>query len=49
MKNDLARFKIDPIILNALEEDITDVDISTKVLGAGETLATVELLAKQDE
>lgn len=48
MKNDLARFKIDPIILNALEEDITDVDISTKVLGAGETLATVELLAKQD-
>lgn len=48
MKNDLARFKIDPIILNALEEDITDVDISTKVLGVGETLATVELLAKQD-
>ena len=48
MKNDLARFKIDPIILNALEEDITDVDISTKVLGAGETLATVELLAKQN-
>lgn len=48
MKNELARFKIDPIILNALEEDITDVDISTKVLGAGETLATVELLAKQD-
>lgn len=48
MKNDLARFKIDPIILNALEEDVTDVDISTKVLGAGETLATVELLAKQD-
>ena len=41
-------FKIDPIILNALDEDITDVDVSTKILGSSETLATVELLAKQD-
>ena len=48
MMNDLMRFKIDPIILNALDEDITDVDVSTKILGSSETLATVELLAKQD-
>lgn len=41
-------FKIDPIILNALNEDITDVDISTQVLGLKNTLATVELIAKQD-
>lgn len=48
MTNDLMHFKIDPIILNALDEDITDVDVSTKILGLGDTLATVELLAKQD-
>ena len=48
MMNDLMRFKIDPIILNALDEDITDVDVSTKILGQAETLASVELLAKQD-
>lgn len=48
MMNDLMRFKIDPIILNALHEDITDMDVSTKILGSSETLATVELLAKQD-
>lgn len=48
MTNDLMDFKIDPIILTALEEDITDVDISTKILGANETLAKVDLLAKQD-
>lgn len=48
MRNDLMRFKIDPIILNALDEDITDVDVSTKILGQAETLASVELLAKQD-
>ena len=48
MRNDLMHFKIDPIILNALDEDITDVDVSTKILGSSETLATVELLAKQD-
>lgn len=48
MRNDLMHFKIDPIILNALDEDITDVDVSTKILGQAETLASVELLAKQD-
>lgn len=48
MRNDLMRFKIDPLILNALDEDITDVDVSTKILGQAETLASVELLAKQD-
>lgn len=48
MMNDLMNFKIDPIILNALDEDITDMDVSTKILGSSETLATVELLAKQD-
>ncbi len=48
MMNDLMHFKIDPIILNALHEDITDMDVSTKILGSSETLATVELLAKQD-
>ena len=46
MRNDLMRFKIDPLILNALDEDITDVDVSTKILGQAETLAAVELLAK---
>ena len=48
MRNDLMHFKIDPIILNALDEDITDVDVSTRILGQAETLASVELLAKQD-
>lgn len=48
MINDLMHFKIDPIILKALDEDITDVDVSTKILGSGNTLATVELIAKQD-
>ena len=48
MMNDLMNFKIDPIILNALDEDITDMDVRTKILGSSETLATVELLAKQD-
>lgn len=48
MMNDLMNFKIDPIILNALDEDITDMDVSTKILGSSETLATVELLAKKD-
>lgn len=48
MINDLMHFKIDPIILKALDEDITDVDVSTKILGSGKTLATVELIAKQD-
>ena len=48
MTNDLMHFKIDPIILNALDEDITDVDVSTKILGSEDALATVELLAKQD-
>lgn len=48
MMNDLMHFKIDPIILNALDEDITDMDVSTKILGSSESLATVELLAKQD-
>lgn len=48
MTIDLMPFKIDPIILNALDEDLTDVDVSTKILGSKDTLATVELLAKQD-
>lgn len=48
MTNDLMHFKIDPIILNALDEDITDVDVSTKILRSEDALATVELLAKQD-
>lgn len=48
MKDELLNLKIDPIIINALNEDITDVDISTKVLADKEALASVELLAKQD-
>lgn len=47
MGNELMTFKIDPIILRALDEDITDVDISTKILGTNNTLASVDLLAKQ--
>ncbi len=47
MGNELMTFKIDPIILRALDEDITDVDISTKILGTNKTLASVDLLAKQ--
>lgn len=47
MGNELMTFKIDPIILRALDEDITDVDISTKILGTNKTLASVDLLANQ--
>lgn len=48
MENELMNLKIDPIILNALNEDITDVDISAKVLANRDAIASVELLAKQD-
>ena len=48
MNNELMNLKIDPIIVNALNEDITDVDISTKVLANHDAMASVELLAKQD-
>lgn len=48
MNNELMNLKIDPIIVNALNEDITDVDISTKVLANHDAMASVKLLAKQD-
>lgn len=48
MNDELLHFKIDPIISHALNEDITDDDISTKILAHKDALASVELLAKQD-
>lgn len=47
MLNDLPSFKIAPMILRSLEEDITNIDISTKVITQGETKASVELLTKK--
>lgn len=47
--NNLARFKIDPIILNALNEDITYEDLSTRAIYMGEAdPAKVELLGRAD-
>ena len=47
MKSELPYFKIDPIISRALDEDVTDRDISTDVVTIGGEKATVDLIAKQ--
>ena len=47
MKAELPNYKIDPIISRALDEDITDKDISTQVVTVGDEKATVDLIAKQ--
>lgn len=47
MKAELPYYKIDPIISRALDEDITDKDISTHVVTVGDEEATVDLIAKQ--
>lgn len=47
MKAELPNYKIDPIISQALNEDITDRDISTEVVTVGDEQARVDLIAKQ--
>lgn len=46
--NELLKFKVDPILLNALNEDITDMDISTKIIADEGAQANVELIAKEE-
>lgn len=47
MINDLRTIKLDPIILRASEEDITDIDVSTKVIMQKKEPVSVELMANK--
>lgn len=44
----ISHLKIDPVIKNALNEDITNEDVSSQAVFEGHQVATVELLSKDE-